>query len=74
MEMAGPCREFGISRETGCRSSHAITRRVWKGSPTAPAGPIVMPNQLPIQIETLIVLVKQDKRKKKPLVFETSGL
>jgi len=49
-QMAGLCREFGISRKTvnrrarpATRFSHAITRQAWKGSPTARAALIAMP-------------------------------
>ena len=41
-QMAGLCREFGISRKTGYKIL-TLTRQAWKGSPTARAGPIAMP-------------------------------
>jgi putative transposase len=59
--MAGLCREFGISRKTGYKILTRYNATGLEGLTDRSRRPYRHANQLPIQIETLIVRVKQDK-------------
>src|SRR5262245_54835009 len=60
-QMAGLCREFGISRKTGYKIITRYNATGLEGLTDRSRRPYRHANQLPIQIETLIVRVKQDK-------------
>ena len=60
-QMAGLCREFGISRKTGYKILTRYNATGLEGLTDRSRRPYRHANQLPIQIETLIVRVKQDK-------------
>jgi putative transposase len=59
--MAALCREFGISRKTGYKIVTRYNATGLDGLTERSRRPYRHANQLPIQIETLIVRVKQDK-------------
>src|ERR1700719_4052201 len=53
-KMAVLCRQFGISRKTGAtRSSRATTKSVWKGLPTARAGPTATRTSCPSRSKSI---------------------
>ena len=60
-QMAGLCREFGISRKTGYKILTRYNATGLEGLTDRSRRPYRHANQLPIQIETLIVRIKQDK-------------
>src|SRR5579872_1161193 len=60
-QMAGLCRDFGISRKTGYKILTRYNATGLEGLTDRSRRPYRHANQLPIQIETLIVRVKQDK-------------
>jgi putative transposase len=60
-QMAPLCREFGISRKTGYKILTRYNATGLEGLTDRSRRPYRHANQLPIQIETLIVRVKQDK-------------
>ena len=60
-KMAGLCREFGISRKTGYKILERYNDCGLEGLTDRSRRPYRHANQLPIQIETLIVRLKQDK-------------
>src|ERR1700727_1759918 len=60
-QMAGLCREFGISRKTGYKILIRYNATGLEGLTDRSRRPYRHANQLPIQIETLIVRLKQDK-------------
>ena len=60
-KMAGLCREFGISRKTGYKILTRYNKIGLEGLTDRSRRPYRHANQLPVQIETLIVRVKQDK-------------
>jgi putative transposase len=59
--MAGLCREFGISRKTGYKIITRYNDCGLEGLTDRSRRPYRHANQLPVQIETLIVRLKQDK-------------
>jgi putative transposase len=59
--MAGLCREFGISRKTGYKILTRYNETGLEGLTDRSRRPYRHANQLPTQIETLIVRLKQDK-------------
>jgi putative transposase len=59
--MAGLCREFGISRKTGYKIFSRYNEIGLEGLTDRSRRPYRHANQLPTQIETLIVRLKQDK-------------
>jgi putative transposase len=59
--MAGLCREFGISRKTGYKILTRYNEIGLEGLTDRSRRPYRHANQLPTQIETLIVRLKQDK-------------
>src|ERR1700721_1621787 len=59
--MAVLCREFGISRKTGYKILTRYNEIGLEGLTDRSRRPYRHANQLPIQIETLIVRLKQDK-------------
>jgi acyl-CoA synthetase (AMP-forming)/AMP-acid ligase II len=59
--MAGLCREFGISRKTGYKILARYNEIGLEGLTDRSRRPYRHANQLPAQIETLIVRLKQDK-------------
>jgi putative transposase len=60
-QMAGLCREFGISRKTGYKILTRYNDVGLEGLTDRSRRPYRHANQLPVQIETLIVRCKQDK-------------
>jgi putative transposase len=60
-KMAGLCREFGISRKTGYKIVDRYKESGLEGLTDRSRRPYRQANQLPFQIETLIVRLKQDK-------------
>jgi putative transposase len=60
-QMAGLCREFGISRKTGYKILTRYNETGLEGLTDRSRRPYRHANQLPTQIETLIVRLKQDK-------------
>jgi putative transposase len=60
-KMAGLCREFGISRKTGYKILRRYNTSGLEALTDRSRRPYRHANQLPIQIETLIVRLKQDK-------------
>jgi len=60
-QMAVLCREFGISRKTGYKILTRYNATGLEGLTDRSRRPYRHANQLPIQIEKLIVRVKQDK-------------
>jgi putative transposase len=60
-QMAPFCREFGISRKTGYKILTRYNATGLEGLTDRSRRPYRHANQLPIQIETLIVRIKQDK-------------
>src|ERR1041385_221126 len=60
-KMAGLCREFGISRKTGYKLISRYNSCGVEGLTDRSRRPYRHANQLPVQIETLIVRLKQDK-------------
>ena len=60
-KMAGLCREFGISRKTGYKIISRYNDSGLEALTDRSRRPYRHANQLPIQIETLIVRLKQDK-------------
>ena len=60
-KMAGLCREFGISRKTGYKIFTRYNDFGLEGLTDRSRRPYRHANQLPFQIETLIVRLKQDK-------------
>lgn len=60
-KMARLCRQFGISRKTGYKILERYNRCVLEGLTDRSRRPYRDANQLPAQIETLIVRLKQDK-------------
>jgi putative transposase len=60
-KMAGLCREFGISRKTGYKILTRYNEIGLEGLTDRSRRPYRHANQLPVQIETQIVRVKQDK-------------
>jgi putative transposase len=60
--MAGLCREFGVSRKTGYKILVRYNEIGLEGPTDRSRRPYRHANQLPFQIETQIVRLKQDKR------------
>lgn len=60
-KMAGLCREFGISRKTGYKVLGRYNETGINGLTDRSRRPYRHANQLPFQIETQIVRLKQDK-------------
>ena len=60
-KMAGLCREFGISRKTGYKILGRYHESGLEALTDRSRRPYRQANQLPFQIETLIVRLKQDK-------------
>ena len=60
-KMAGLCREFGISRKTGYKILIRYNKIGLEGLTDRSRRPYRHANQLPFQIETQIVRLKQDK-------------
>ncbi len=60
-KMAGLCREFGISRKTGYKILRRYNDSGLEALTDRSRRPYRHANQLPVQIETLIVRLKQDK-------------
>ena len=60
-QMAGLCREFGISRKTGYKILTRYNEVGLEGLTDRSRRPYRHANRLPFQIETLIVRLKQDK-------------
>lgn len=60
-KMAGLCREFGISRKTGYKIIARYNDNGLEALTDRSRRPYRHANQLPVQIETLIVRLKQDK-------------
>jgi putative transposase len=60
-QMAGLCREFGISRKTGYKILTRYNEVGLEGLTDRSRRPYRHANQLPAQIETLIVRLKRDK-------------
>ena len=60
-KMAGLCREFGISRKTGYKILTRYHASGLEALTDRSRRPYRQANQLPFQIETLIVRLKQDK-------------
>jgi len=60
-KMAGLCREFGISRKTGYKILTRYNEIGLEGLTDRSRRPYRQANQLPFQIETQIVRLKQDK-------------
>jgi putative transposase len=60
-KMAELCREFGVSRKTGYKILNRYNSCGVEGLTDRSRRPYRQANQLPLQIETLIVRVKQDK-------------
>ena len=60
-KMAGLCREFGVSRKTGYKILTRYKEIGLEGLTDRPRRPYRHANQLPFQIETQIVRLKQDK-------------
>jgi putative transposase len=60
-KMAGLCREFGISRKTGYKILRRYNDSGLEGLTDRSRRPYRHANQLPFQIETLIVRLKQEK-------------
>lgn len=60
-KMAGLCREFGVSRKTGYKILDRYNNCGLEGLTDRSRRPYRQANQLPMQIETLIVRLKQDK-------------
>src|SRR6516225_7356240 len=60
-QMAPLCREFGISRKTGYKILTRYNAIGLEGLTDRSRRPYRHANQLPVQIETLIVRLKQDK-------------
>ena len=59
--MAALCRQFGISRKTGYKILKRYRHCGLQGLTDRSRRPYRHANQLPLQIETLIVRLKQDK-------------
>jgi putative transposase len=60
-QMAGLCREFGISRKTGYKILTSYNKIGLEGLTDRSRRPYRHANQLPVQIETLIVCSKQER-------------
>jgi putative transposase len=60
-KMAELCREFGVSRKTGYKILNRYNTCGLQGLTDRSRRPYRQANQLPLQIETLIVRLKQDK-------------
>jgi putative transposase len=60
-KMAGLCREFGISRKTGYKILSRYNDSGLEALTDRSRRPYRHANQLPVQIETLIVCLKQDR-------------
>src|SRR4029077_21125170 len=60
-KMAGLCREFGISRKTGYKILTRYNEIGLDGLTDRSRRPYRQANQLPFQIETQIVRLKQDR-------------
>jgi putative transposase len=60
-KMAELCREFGVSRKTGYKILNRYNTCGLQGLTDRSRRPYRQANQLPVQIETLIVRLKQDK-------------
>ena len=60
-KMAELCREFGVSRKTGYKILNRYNSCGVQGLTDRSRRPYRQANQLPAQIETLIVRLKQDK-------------
>src|SRR5262249_39665995 len=60
-KMAGLCREFGISRKTGYKILTRYDEVGLEGLTDRSRRPYRHANQLPVQIETQIVRLRQDK-------------
>ena len=60
-KMAELCREFGVSRKTGYKILNRYHSCGLQGLTDRSRRPYRQANQLPVQIETLIVRLKQDK-------------
>jgi putative transposase len=60
-KMAGLCREFGVSRKTGYKILNRYHSCGLHGLTDRSRRPYRQANQLPVQIEKLIVRLKQDK-------------
>lgn len=59
--MSELCREFGVSRKTGYKIFHRYNTCGLQGLTDRSRRPYRQANQLPVQIETLIVRLKQDR-------------
>jgi putative transposase len=59
--MSELCREFGVSRKTGYKILNRYNTCGLQGLTDRSRRPYRQANQLPVQIETLIVRLKQDK-------------
>ena len=60
-KMAELCREFGVSRKTGYKILNRYNTCGLQGLTDRSRRPYRQANQLPFQVETLIVRLKQDK-------------
>ena len=60
-KMAGLCRDFGISRKTGYKIWERYKDTGLKGLSDRDRRPVKPANQLPFQVEKLIVQIKKDK-------------
>jgi putative transposase len=60
-KMAGLCREFGVSRKTSHKILYPYNSCRLQGLTDRSRRPYRHANQLPVQIETLIVRLNQDK-------------
>ena len=59
--MTGVCREFGISRKTGYKIFDRYRQSGLEALTDRPRRPVRFANQLPVQIEALIVTCKREK-------------
>ena len=60
-KMAALCREFGISRKTGYKIWDRYKECGLEGLPAQSRRPYKQSNQLPFQVESLIVQIKKEK-------------
>ena len=61
-EMSNLCREFGISRKTGYKIFHRYKEHGLEAFTDRPRRPVRYGNQLPVQLEAMIVNAKREKR------------
>jgi hypothetical protein len=59
-KMSTVCRQFGISRKTGYKLFNRYREEGLQGLDDRPRSPYRHPNQLPFQVETAILMIKQD--------------